>query len=75
MFFFTGLTILILGIAMAGFSPDHKTPPLAMTITAIATVFLIVISVVTVGVRQELEEFTAPQLGESWRYRIEHIEI
>ena len=46
-----------------------------MTITAIATVFLIVISVVTVGVRQELEEFTAPQLGESWRYRIEHIEI
>ena len=60
---------------MAAFSLDHKTFSLAMTVIATAIIFLIVIGVVLFDeVRQKPEELTAPQVEESWRYRIEQVE-
>lgn len=74
--FFTGLSILILGIAMVAFSLDHKTFSLAMTVTATATVFLIVIGVVVFDeVCRKSEQLLTPKVEESWKYRIEQVEV
>lgn len=60
-FSFTGLTILIFGIAVAGFSLGQRMFPLAMLLMTTATVFLIVLFVVDVDVRLRESEEVIPQ--------------
>lgn len=74
--FFTGLIILILEIAVAAFSLDHRTFSLALTVIATATVFLVVIGVVVFDeVCQKSEQLLIPKVEESSRYRIEQVEV
>lgn len=61
---------------MVAFSLDHKTFSLAMTVIAMAIVFLIVIGVVVFEeVCQKSEQLLTPKAEESWRYRIKQVEV
>ena len=74
--FFAVFIVLLFGIAMAAFPLDRKTLLLVITIIITAIVFLIITGVlIFYEVCRKLEEFIPPQVEESWRYRIEHIEI